>query len=274
MEKTKKEVAEKPQVVVKEPQVVKQPKVEVKKTSTPKWEIKDRIYKLKGKMKPVVYIMRSRGLFWFDEEKGYEREMKYCRNQKTVFIDEMQGPQRLGHIIFRDGFMAVPKNEVTLQKLLSIYHPDSNKLFYEVDHEKQAESDLDILNIEIDALQAATNMEVDKMEAILRTEVGSRVTEMKSKELKRDTLIFAKKNPKLFLELASDENIEIRNVGIRAVEASIIKLAQDQRTFHWGSNDRKILTVPFDENPYSALAAFFKTDEGIEIYQTIEKRLK
>jgi len=270
MEKTKKEVAEKPQVkkavVVEKPTITK-PKKDI-------WEIKDRIYKLKGKMKPVVYIMRSRGLFWFDEEKGYEREMKYCRNQKTVFVDEMKGPQRLGHIIFRDGFMAVPKNEVTLQKLLSIYHPDSNGLFYEVDHEKQAESDLDILNIEIDALQTAANLEVDKMEAILRTEVGSRVTEMKSKELKRDTLIFAKKNPKLFLELASDENIEIRNVGIRAVEASIIKLAQDQRTFHWGSNDRKILTVPFDENPYSALAAFFKTDEGIEIYQTVEKRLK
>ena len=131
MAKTKTKVVEEPQVVVKEPQVVKQPKVEVKKTSTPKWEIKDRVYKLKGKSKPVVYIMRSRGLFHFDEEKGYEREMKYCRNQKTVFIDEMKGPQRLGHIIFRDGFMAVPKNEVTLQKLLSLYHPDRNSLFYE-----------------------------------------------------------------------------------------------------------------------------------------------
>jgi hypothetical protein len=274
MAKTKTKVVEEPQVVVKEPQVVKQPKVEVKKTSTPKWEIKDRVYKLKGKSKPVVYIMRSRGLFHFDEEKGYEREMKYCRNQKTVFIDEMKGPQRLGHIIFRDGFMAVPKNEVTLQKLLSLYHPDRNSLFYEQDHEKEAASELDILNLEIEALQAAASMEVDQMEAILRTEIGSKVTEMKSKELKRDLLIFAKKNPSLFLELTNDENIEVRNMGIRAVEHGIIKLAQDQRTFHWGSNDRKIMTVPFDENPYSALAAFFKTDDGIEIYQTVEKRLK
>ena len=63
-------------------------------------------------------------------------------------------------------------------------------------------------------------------------------------------------------------------MGIRAVEANIIKLAQDQRTFHWGSNDRKIMTVPYEENPYSALAAFFKTDEGLEIYKSVEKRLK
>jgi hypothetical protein len=34
------------------------------------------------------------------------------------------------------------------------------------------------------------------------------------------------------------------------------------------------MTVPFDENPYSALAAFFKTDDGVEMFNTIEKRLK
>ena len=40
------------------------------------------------------------------------------------------------------------------------------------------------------------------------------------------------------------------------------------------SNDRKLMNVPFDEHPYSALAAWFKTDEGMEIYSNIEKRLK
>ena len=271
-----KKVVKKPQVVeelqVKEEVIVEKPIVTEPKKNV--WEVKDRVYRLKGSKRPVVYIIKSRGLFWFDKEKGYEREMKYCRNQKTVFVDEMKGPERLGHIIFRDGILPVPRNEVTLQKLLSLYHPDAGKLFYEVDHEKEAESDLDILQMEIEALQVAANMEVDQMEAILRTEVGSRVTEMKSKELQRDLLIFAKQNPKLFLELATDENIEVRNMGIRAVEAGILKLAQDQRTFHWGSTDRKIMTVPFDENPYSALAAFFKTDEGLEIYKSIEKRIK
>ena len=51
-----------------------------------------------------------------------------------------------------------------------------------------------------------------------------------------------------------------------------IQLAQDQRTFTWGSNGRKLMTVPFDEHPYSAMAAFFKTDEGLEIYRSIEKK--
>jgi len=97
---------------------------------------------------------------------------------------------------------------------------------------------------------------------------------MTSKELKRDLLLFARSNPELFLELATDENISIRNIGIKAVENGIIILSSDQRTFKWASNDRKLITVPFDENPYSALAAYFKTDEGIEVFQTVEKRLK
>ena len=271
MAKTKNVVKE-PQVVVEKPQVKKE--VVTKTTSTPIWEVKDRLYELIGEKRPIVYIMKSRGIYWFDEEKGYEREMKYCRNQKTSFVDEFKGPQRLGHIIFRDGILFVPREETVLQKLLSLYHPDRNKLFKEKDPEQEAASELDILNIEIEALQAASNMEVDQLEAILRTEHGSKVSQMKSKELKRDGLIFARNNPQLFLDLAKDEDIELRNMGIRAVEANIIKLAADQRTFHWGSNNRKIMTVPFDEHPYSALAAFFKTDEGMEIYQSVEKRLK
>jgi hypothetical protein len=95
---------------------------------------------------------------------------------------------------------------------------------------------------------------------------------LSSKELKRDLLVFARNNPALFLELLEDDNVVLRNFGIKAVEEGIIKLSSDQRNFMWGSNDRKIMTVPFDEHPYTALAHWFKTDEGMEIYSNIEKR--
>ena len=94
-----------------------------------------------------------------------------------------------------------------------------------------------------------------------------------SKELKRDLLLFARSNPQLFISLANDDNVQLRNVAIRAAEAGIINLSSDQRTFTWGSNGRKLMNVPFDENPYSAFAAFLKTDEGVEIYKSIDKKL-
>jgi hypothetical protein len=109
-------------------------------------------------------------------------------------------------------------------------------------------------------------------EAIVRVEIGSGVSNMSSKELKRDLLLFAKRNPKLFIDLANDENIQLRNFAIRAKELGVVNLSQDQRIFSWASNGKKLMTVPFDENPYSAFAAYLQTDEGVEVYKSIEKK--
>ena len=270
-QETKKETVEVP--VVETP-VVETPKPKKVDPKKPEWEIKDRLYYLKGKRKPISYIIKSTGIYWFDEEKGYERELKYCINQKTPFVDEMKGDQRLEHIIFRNGVLFVEKEKTVLQKLLSLYHPHRDKLFEEDKPIKKAATQLDWLEFEAEALMSAKNLDIELAEAVMRVEIGSKVTEMSSKELRRDLLLFARRNPRLFLELVTDENIQLRNFGIRATELNIIKLSQDQRTFSWGSNDRKLMTVPFDEHPYSALASWFKTDEGMEIYQNIEKRMK
>lgn len=251
------------------------------KTKAPatSWEVKDRVYYLVNRKQPIVMTLPSRHtekrpLLWFDPDKGYQRELRYATNMRSPFVDEQEGTATLAHIIFRDGTLFVPKEQQALQKLLSLYHPLKDKLYAEFDAVREAVDELDTIENELNALNLAAQMDIDDAEAILRVEYGSKVNEMTSKEIKRDIMVFAKRNPLLLIELANDENVQIRNFGIKAVEAGIIKLADDQRTFNWASNGRKIMTVPFDENPYSALAAFFKTDDGIEIYQNIEKRLK
>jgi hypothetical protein len=160
-----------------------------------------------------------------------------------------------------------------LQKLMSLYHPHKDKLFAEYKPKQIAENEIDFIEMEIEALNAAQNLDIDMAEAIMRVEKGSDVSNLSSKELKRDLLVFARNNPKLFLELADDENVMLRNFGIKAVEAGILRLSSDQRNFMWGSNGRKLMVIPFDEHPYTALAHWFKTDEGMEIYSNIEKRL-
>jgi hypothetical protein len=237
------------------------------------WEIKDRMYYLRNGKSPLTYLIRGSNIFWFDEEAGYERELKYTSNQRTCFVDEMVGEQRLEHIIFKNGQLFVPKNKTVLQKLLSLYHPHNGKLFEEHKPQEIAVNEVELIELEIDALNAAKSVDVDVAEAIMRVEIGSKVSELSSKELRRDLLLYAKRNPILFLELVNDDNVQLRNFGIKATELGIIKLSGDQRTFMWGSNDRKLMTVPFDEHPYSALASWFKTDEGMEVYSNIEKRL-
>ena len=276
--KIEKVEVEEPQVqetAVETAPVVEQPKRKepTYKKAEDGWEIKDRVYYIKGKNKPLSQMIRSANIYWFDEEKGFERELKYCENQQTCFVDEMKGDQRLSHIIFRNGALHVTREKTVLQKLLSLYHPENSITYEEWKPVAKASSEIDSLEMEIEALNAAKNLDINMAEAVMRVEVGSGVSNMSSKELKRDLLLYAKRNPKLFLELVGDENVMLRNFGIKATEMGILKLSSDQRTFSWGSNDRKLMNVPFDEHPYSALAAWFKTDEGMEIYSNIEKRL-
>ena len=265
---TKKVEVEQPQieekVVVKTAPVVEQPK-----PKKPTWEVKDRVYYLVRNKRPLSKMIRSANIYYFDEEKGYERELKYCENQQTCFVDEMQGEQRLSHIIFRNGVLFVPKNKVVLQKLLSLYHPHMGSIYFEDKPQENAVNEVEMIELEIEALNAAKSMDIDMAEAVMRVELGSKVSKMSSKELKRDLLLYAKKNPELFLELVNDENVVLRNFGIRATEMGILKLSSDQRTFSWGSNDRKLMNVPFDEHPYSFVLFLVAKQVKLQLYRHI-----
>lgn len=261
------------EVAPQKPVKTKTVKQESKK---PEWEIKDRHYYLIGKQ-PLTFTIPSkhsakRSLLWFDPEKNEQREIRYATNQKSPLKDEQVGEATLGHIMFKDGHLFVPKQYQALQKLLSIYHPALNRVYKEQDNIAEAAYEVEDIELELEALNLATTLDIDMAEAIVRVEIGSGVSKMSSKEIKRDLLLFAKRNPALFLELANDENVQLRNFAIKAKEANIIKLSQDQRTFTWASNGAKLMTVPFDENPYSAFAAFLQTNEGVEVYKSIEKK--
>ena len=243
----------------------------------PEWEIKDRLYYLTGRDTPLTLTIpgkhtRKHALLYFDEKTRKQKEIRYATNHDSPFKEEQEGEATMGHIMFRDGDLRVPKEKQNLQKLLSLYHPLRNRLYQEYDPVEEAYDDLEQLDLQTDAAVFAREMDIDQAEAILRVELGSAVSELSSKEIKRDLRLFANRNPALFLDLAQDDNVELRNTAIKATEAGLITLSQDQRTFSWTSNGRKLMSVPFDENPYSAMAAYFKTDEGMEVFRSIEKK--
>jgi len=255
------------------------PKEMKPKTLKDTWVIKDRTYIISDSHAPLTFTLQGKHtlrypLLWFNKETGEQEEIRYATNQNSPLVSQQKGQSTLGHIIFENGILNVPKEKQNLQKLLSLYHPGLNIKYTEFDPTLEAEDELEDLELEVMALNAALEMDIDQAESIVRVEVGSRVNKMSSKEIKRDLLLLARNNPSLFIELANDDNVQLRNIAIRAVESNIIKLSPDNRTFHWGENNRKLMTVPFDENPYSAMAAFFKTDEGVEVFKSIEKKLK
>ena len=237
------------------------------------WEVRDRIYVLANGKSPLTYKVKTSGFLHFDEERGINREIRYATNQNTLFVDEQDNNVRLGHVFFEDGVLSVPKNQPQLQLLLSKYHPKAEKAWVEIDHQQEAADEIEILELEMEALGLVQSLEIEHLEAIMRTELGSAVSKMSSKELKRDAYRFAKSNPSLFIEISEDEDIKLRNLANRAVESGILKLTDDNTVFKFAANGKKIMTVPFDQHPFAALASYFKTDEGVDLMKSITKKL-
>ena len=86
--------------VAEAPVVKAEPKVKEESHPEDGWEIKDRLYFLRNNRTPLTYLIRGSNIFYFDEKLGHERELKYTSNQRTPFVDEMKGEQRLEHINF------------------------------------------------------------------------------------------------------------------------------------------------------------------------------
>lgn len=242
------------------------------------WEYKDRVYVVKGNKSPLLFTLpakhsRAKALLWFDKDKGYQRELRYATNQASPFVDEQKGTATLGHIFFRNGSLLVPARNVALQKLLSLYHPSLNKLYTEINEVEQANNDLNYFELELEALTTASELSLEQAEAILRVELGGNVKDMTSKEIKRDVILFARRNPSLFLKLTQDDDTHLRSIAVKSVEDGILSLSSEG-VFSWKTNKKKLMATPKGEQPYSALAVWFKTDEGLEVLESVQKKLK
>lgn len=239
----------------------------------------DKIYVLKRKFKPLSYMLPSKNtnrsnLFYFDEAKQTNRALRYAKNQKSPFEDMQDGNLILEPIVFVDGALSVPRNNPVLQEFLS-YHPGNGTIFEEVNTEKDAYSEVDKLNYELDAQLSARDLPVEKLETIGRVLIGSKIDKMSTVELKRDVLIYAKKNPKEFLEVLNDPMLELQNTAAKFLDQNLLVMKNKNRDIYYNlaQNKKKLLTVPFGEDPLFILTSFLQSDEGIEVLRLLENKL-
>ena len=247
-----------------------------KEIITNTWEIKDRTYRLTGGKSPLTYTIqtkhtRKKPLLYFDEEQGINRELRFATNQNSCFVDEQDGYATLGHVLFQDGSLWVPRQQQALQKLLSIYHPHAGKKWFEFDPQARERAALIQIENEVDALLLVTEMEPDHIEAVLRAEFGTEAGSWEPKIQKRRAFALAKNNPNLFVALAKDDDIKLRGTAAAALEYAILKPQNGGRQVTY--NGKTVVTVPFDSTPTNALVQFFKSDDGTELLKSIENKL-
>ena len=231
-------------------------------------------------MAPLSFMLPSksskrRPLLYFDEEKNENRPLRYARNQKSPFEDEQDGNAILEPIVFEDGMLHVPKNNPVLQEFLH-YHPMNGSKFVEVNEAKDAEEEVEILNLEVSALVAASQMSIDQIETLSRVLFGKDTSSISTAELKRDMLIFAKTNPFEFLEAIDDPTMKMQGEVQLFFDKGILTFRKNKKEiwFNTPSNKTRMLVVPFNEDPLSLASSYLKSDEGIESLKMLEKLIE
>jgi hypothetical protein len=238
----------------------------------------DKVYKLKiGN--PLSYTLASRNhprfpLMWFDEKNNVNRALRYASNQKSPFEDEQDGNFIIEPIIFEDGFLRVPKNNPVLQQFLH-HHPLNGTIFSEVDKEKDAAEEVQDLDLEIEALVEARQLSLDQIETLTRVMFGKDPSTVSTAELKRDILVFAKKDPKEFLNILNDPELKFQAKVRLFFENKLLILRNGEKEvwFNTATNKKKMLSVPFGEDPYEMVAHFLQSDEGIDSLKMLEATL-
>jgi hypothetical protein len=238
----------------------------------------DKVYKLKiGN--PLSYTLASRNhprypLMWFDEKNNVNRALRYAINQKSPFEDEQDGNAILEPIIFEDGFLRVPKNNPVLQHFLH-YHPLNGVIFEEVDKEKDAAAEVDDLNLEADALIEARQLTIDQIETLTRVMFGKDPSTVSTAELKRDILVFAKNDPREFLNILNDPELKFQAKIRLFFENKMLILRNNDKEvwYNTSTNKKKMLSVPFGEDPYEMVAHFLQSDDGIDSLKMLETTL-
>ena len=241
--------------------------------------LEDKVYRLKRNNAPLSYIIQTRSsnrspLLYFDEDKGINRPLRYARNQRTPFEDEQDGNAIVEPVIFEDGFLRVPRTNPVLQQFLE-YHPMNGKKFEVVDNKKEAQEELDQMNVQVDALIEAKSMSLEQLEVVARILLNKDISRISTAELKRDILVFARNYPEEFLDMINDSDLTLKSKCQLFMSEGLLTTRNKGKElwFNTKGNKKKLMNVPYGEDLIHVLFSYFKTDEGIDVLEYLEKQV-
>jgi len=237
----------------------------------------DKVYKLKKDVAPLCYILPSRNgkrypLLHFDGTSN--RPLRYSVNQKTPFEDEQDKNVILEPVVFENGFLSVPKTNPVLQYFLSL-HPANGHVFEEIDTERDAASELEEMNYEVDAMIAAKSLSIDEIERVARVILGKDISKLATSELKRDIMVYARRSPQEFVSLLDDPMLNLTSTVALMFDKNILGYRGSKDVhFNLPNNKKRMLTVPYGEDRDYIVASYLQSDEGLETFKLLEPMLE
>ena len=239
----------------------------------------DKVYKLTRNAAPLSFMLATRHtrrfpLLWVDPETGINRELRYARNQASPFVDEQDGNAIIEPVVFEDGFLRVPKSNQVLQRFLDV-HPHNGIKFKELDNAKDAQEIVENINIELDAMIEARSLSISQLETLTRVLFQKDPSRVSTDEMKRDILVYAKREPQDFMSVINDPVLKLQATVHKLFEQGLIKYRNKNKEvwFATKTNKTRLCVIPFGEDPIYIVSSYFQTDDGVESLKILEKIL-
>ncbi len=240
----------------------------------------DKVYKLTRNAAPLSFMLATRHtrrfpLLWVDPETGINRELRYARNQASPFVDEQDGNAIIEPVVFEDGFLRVPKSNQVLQKFLDV-HPHNGIKFKELDNAKDAQEIVEHINIELDAMIEARSLSISQLETLTRVLFQKDPSRISTDEMKRDILVYAKREPQDFMSVINDPVLKLQATVHKLFEQGLIKYRNKNKEvwFATKTNKTRLCVIPFGEDPIYIVSSYFQSDEGIEALKVLENLME
>ena len=220
----------------------------------------------------VVYLLPQKGVTVYDEDQDTVREIRYCPNEPSIWVDEQSDNAIKESVAFREGKLFVPREKPNLKKFLDL-HPfnmsNGGKLFKEVDKRRDAETEL----MREFKLTEAVSMVRDKdIQELLPIALYFKVNiNQPTAEIRYNLLNIAKRKTQEFIEAFDSPQVTTRASIQQARDYQIINVKDNG--CYWFDSNTLIVSVPVGQDPMDVMVRFCLTEKGAPVLGDIEQRL-
>jgi len=230
---------------------------------------------------PVVYMIKSEDII-FDPIKGVNRKIRYIPGESSIYEDEQKKDAKVkAPITFTDGYLAVPAQNPTLKNFLDHCNQNGDNpnrmsrvrpAFIKVDKKKDAKKMIQKEAAELDAMQLALKMPIQKLVGYAKV-LGINV-DKSTEEIRYDMKIVAKKNPSSFIAGMDDPKTAIKETIINAKEYGIISIEVNRVSWVRGGENVLITHTPIGKDSTDHFVDFCLEGDGELVLDEIKRQIK
>lgn len=221
----------------------------------------------------IVTMIPMRGITVYDEEKDTVREIRYCPNEPSIYVDEQSENAKRQSVFFREGRLFVRQDQPNLRAFMD-RHPgnlgNGGDFFKRVDKKFDAEVEMEKEFAVSEAIHKVRNTDItDLLPVALYFNVN---IDRNTSEIRFDLLRLAKKDPAEFMQAFDNPQVQARSIAKQAADYQIIALRENGA--YWFDTNKLIVSVPVGRTPLDVITRFLLTEQGATVYGELEEKLE